>query len=112
MKIAVASQNRRSVTDHLGRCRRFWMFDVEKGAVSAPQLVELAKEETLHALSPHIPKLLGTPDTIICAGMGGGMRARLKARGINAHVTSCDEPEAAVRQFLAEAFKPAAELSS
>jgi predicted Fe-Mo cluster-binding NifX family protein len=29
MKIAVTSQNRREITEHAGRCRRFWVFDVE-----------------------------------------------------------------------------------
>jgi hypothetical protein len=29
MRIAVTSQNRREITEHAGRCRNFWVFDVE-----------------------------------------------------------------------------------
>lgn len=103
MKIGVASQNRRSVTAHLGLCRRFLVFDVEKGAVSTPQLVELTKDETLHAISPDIPSPLQGLDVLICGGMGSGMQERLRKRGIAAIVTTCEDPAEAVRGYLGEA---------
>ncbi len=29
MRIAVTSQNRKTVTGNAGRCRRFWLYDIE-----------------------------------------------------------------------------------
>ncbi len=29
MKIAVTSQNRKTITDHAGKCRKFWLFDID-----------------------------------------------------------------------------------
>lgn len=101
MKIAVASQNRRSVTEHLGRCRRFWVYDAEGGVVGNPTLVELTKEETLHALAPHVPKPLAGLDVVLCAGMGDGMRGRLLKRGISAHITTCESPGDAAASYAA-----------
>ncbi len=34
MNIAVASQNRREITDHTGRCRKFWIYKVENGMIA------------------------------------------------------------------------------
>ena len=33
MKIAVTSQNRKTVTGHAGKCRKFWIYEVEGSAV-------------------------------------------------------------------------------
>jgi predicted Fe-Mo cluster-binding NifX family protein len=32
-RIGITSQNRRTVTGHAGRCRRFWVYDVKDGQV-------------------------------------------------------------------------------
>jgi hypothetical protein len=29
MKIAVTSQNRKTITSHAGKCRKFWVYEVE-----------------------------------------------------------------------------------
>jgi cytochrome d ubiquinol oxidase subunit II len=48
MKIAVASQNRRDVTGHTGRCRKFWIYDIQQAAVRERQLLELPKAQSFH----------------------------------------------------------------
>ena len=52
MKIAVASQNRKQITDHTGRCRRFWIYDIKNGEIEKKSLLELPKEKCFHEL-PH-----------------------------------------------------------
>ena len=52
MKIVVASQNRREITDHTGRCRKFWIYEIEKGTTVNKELLELAKEQSFHDSSP------------------------------------------------------------
>jgi predicted Fe-Mo cluster-binding NifX family protein len=53
MKIAVTSQNRREITEHAGRCRNFWVFDVEDGRVASRSLLELPRGDSFHDSSPH-----------------------------------------------------------
>ena len=101
MKIAITSQNRRSVTDHAGRCRRFWVYDVEDGQVTGRTLLELDKTDTLHAVSPAIPDALAAVDVLVSTGMCDNLVARLGRNGIEARQTTCDEPDVALREFLA-----------
>ena len=35
MQIAVTSQNRKTVTEHAGKCRKFWIYDIKTGRVGA-----------------------------------------------------------------------------
>ena len=97
--IAVASQNRRTVTGHAGRCRRFKLFEL-----GAPQQVgelELAPEAVLHeaALGPEHP--LGQAVALIAASMGDGVRRRLAQFGIESYLTEEADPARAVAQYLA-----------
>ena len=45
MKIAVTSQNRRTITEHAGKCRKFWVYDIEQGQVTGKTLLELPIEQ-------------------------------------------------------------------
>lgn len=100
MKIAVTSQNRRDVTEHAGRCRNFWVYDVDDGIILDSSLVELPKESSLHDSSPHASHPLDGVEVLISGGMGEGLRVRLARRGIEALVTTERDPERAVKAWL------------
>ncbi len=100
MKIAVASQNRKTVTGHTGRCRKFWLYEVEQGQVQGRTLLELPREQSLHDSSPHAPHPLDVADVLICGGMGNGLVRRLAARGVEGVVTSMTDPDLVVRRYL------------
>jgi predicted Fe-Mo cluster-binding NifX family protein len=63
MKIAVTSQNHKIVTQHAGRCRKFWIFSIDK------KLLELPKTQSLHESSTHEPHPLDDIDVLITAGI-------------------------------------------
>jgi predicted Fe-Mo cluster-binding NifX family protein len=108
MKIAVASQNRREITGHTGRCRRFWIYDIDgNGAIASKRLLEIGKAETFHASSPHEPHPLDQVQVLISGGMGNGMRRRLVNRGIEAEITNSTDPDAAVNAWLNGRPEPA-----
>ena len=44
LRIAVSSQNRKTVTDHAGRCRKFWVYEVRQNKVHNKTLRELTLE--------------------------------------------------------------------
>ena len=100
MKITVTSQNRHSVTDHAGVCRKFWVFDTNSDQIISRQLVELAKDQSFHAANPHAPHPLDGVSVLITRGMGAGLARRLAKRGIESIVTKETEPERAAAAYV------------
>jgi predicted Fe-Mo cluster-binding NifX family protein len=108
MKIAVTSQNRKNVTEHAGRCRKFWIYTVEDDEVVDKSLLELPKEQAFHESSPHAPHPLDDINVLIAGGMGQGLRQRLERKGVTALVTGEHDPDTAVSRYLADALESAA----
>ena len=100
MKIAVTSQNRRTVTEHADKCRKFWIYDTEQGQVTGKTLLELPIEQSFHESSPHEPHPLDDVQVLIAASMGPGLHQRLAAKGITALMTSETDPDQAVAACL------------
>lgn len=100
MKIAVTSQNRKTITDHAGKCRKFWVFDVDENKIVGKTLIELPKEQSFHESSPQQPHPLDEVDVLITAGMGQGLIRRLAQKGIKGLVTTETDPETAIIKYL------------
>jgi predicted Fe-Mo cluster-binding NifX family protein len=100
MKIAVSSQNRKTITGHAGKCRKFWVYDTDGEKVLAKNLLELPLEQSFHA-SHGQPHPLDAIDALICGGMGKGLVSRLEDRGIRGLVTTETDPDNAVAAYLA-----------
>ncbi len=100
MKIAVTSQNRRTITEHAGKCRKFWVYDIEEGQVAGKTLLELPIEQSFHESSPHEPHPLDVVQVLITSGMGPGLQRRLAAKGITALMTAETDPDQAIAAYL------------
>ena len=100
MKIAVASQNRREITDHTGRCRKFWIYEIENETIANKELLELAKEQSFHNSAPHEPSPLDDIQVLIAGGMGTGLVRRLENMGIEPLITTETNPDKAVEDYL------------
>ena len=100
MKIAVASQNRREITDHTGHCRKFWIYEIENGTIANKALLELAKEQSFHDSSPQDPSPLDNVQVLIAGGMGTGLVRRLENKDIKPLITTETEPDKAVEDYL------------
>jgi predicted Fe-Mo cluster-binding NifX family protein len=101
MKIAITSQNRRTITDHAGVCRRFWVFRTDGGSVIHKHLVELPKEESFRHAAADEPHPLDGVQALITGGTGPGLVRRLAERGIRCIVTDEMDPRTAVTAYLA-----------
>lgn len=97
--IAVTSQNRRTVTGHAGRCRKFWLYPVENGVIGERRLVELSIDDSFHATAGGVPRPLEGITTLISQEMGQGLVIRLQRFGIKAWITSESDPDAAVKAY-------------
>ncbi|MDQ0355948.1 putative Fe-Mo cluster-binding NifX family protein [Rhodoplanes tepidamans] len=108
MRIAVASQNFRTVTGHAGKTRRFLVFEIENGG--PPREVErldLPREMTIHAFRSDGPHPLDAVAAVIAGSAGPGFVDKMAARGVTAVATTEQDPVAAVVQFLAGTLPPA-----
>ena len=108
MKIAVSSQNFRTITAHAGKSRRFLLFDATTPC--SPQeceRIELAAEMVFHNFRGG-PHPLDGVAAILTASAGGGFVARMAARGTEVVVCGGSDPRSAVRDYLSGLLKPAA----
>jgi predicted Fe-Mo cluster-binding NifX family protein len=102
MKIAVTSQNFRTVTGHAGRARRFLIYDAEPGCepIEVARL-DLPKELAMHEFHSAGAHPIDGADVILSQGFGDGFARRATMRGIVASVTDKADPVEAVKAYLA-----------
>ncbi|MEW6676375.1 MAG: NifB/NifX family molybdenum-iron cluster-binding protein [Pseudomonadota bacterium] len=100
MKIAVTSQNRKTVTGHAGKCRKFWVYDVDHAEARSRNLLELGLDQTFHASHGEGAHPLDGINVLITAGLGTGLQQRLKRKGILAVATPETDPDRAVAAWL------------
>lgn len=99
MRIAVTSQNRKSITGHAGKCSKFFVYSAEPGQPIARQLIEIDKEQSMHH-SHTQPQALGAIDVLVSGGMGDGLKGRLQQSGIQVIVTAETDPDHVVAAIL------------
>lgn len=105
MKIAVSSQNFRTVTAHAGKARHFIVFDL--ATPCTPREVErldLPRELALHEYRG-LDHPLFAMDAVITGGAGDGFVRRLGARGIEVVLTGETDPLQAVHDYVAGIVK-------
>ena len=101
MKIAITSQNRKTITEHAGKCRKFWIYEVEQGIVATKNLIELPIEQSLHASNHEVTPALVGINVLISGGMGAGLFRRLMQQGIQPVITPEENLDQALSDFLA-----------
>lgn len=107
MKIAVASQNRRTISGHAGKVSRFYIYtinDKTKDIVDR-ELLSLSKEDILHnrfheSNNPWAPHPIFDVDLVITGGAGPGFINRLAIQSTEVIITSENDPDAAIRMFF------------
>ena len=110
MKIAIASQNFRTVTGHAGKTRRFLIFEAQSGQMPVETgRLDLPKDMSIHEFRGTGPHPLDDVDAVISGSAGPGFVRRMAERGIAAVATSETDPAAAATAYLAGTLAPAAE---
>lgn len=103
MKIAVTSQNFRTVTGHAGRARRFLIYDVQPGAEPVEvERLDLPKDMAMHDFHGTGPHPVDGVDVILSEGFGEGFGQRMAKRGILAVSTTQTDPVEAVKAYVAD----------
>ena len=102
MKIAVTSQNFRTVTPHAGRTRRFLVYRAKPaGEPMEFDRLDLPKDMAMHEFHREGAHPLDSVDVVIAGSFGDGFARRMAKRGVRAVTTDRTNPLEAVRDFLA-----------
>ncbi len=108
MKIAVASQNQKTISGHAGRVSKFYIYTVVDNSkkVKKREQITLAKEDILHirfheSKDPWAPHPIFDVDIVITGGAGMGFVNRLAYKSTKVVITSETDPDEAVKQLLA-----------
>jgi len=111
MRIAVTSQNFKTITGHAGKTRRFIVYESDGNSDAAEvQRLDLPKGMSLHDYhgDDHPLYTLGL-DALVTQGAGDGFRARMARFGIAVHATSETNPVVAVQAVASgQSLPPAA----
>ena len=86
MFIVITSQNKRTITPHAGKCRKFWRYELSGKEIIGKQLIEAEKEDTF-SQSGLILDSLRPMDILVTAGMGDRLREKLSNIGVHVIVT-------------------------
>jgi predicted Fe-Mo cluster-binding NifX family protein len=120
VKIAAITDDGKTVSQHFGRARYFFVVTVEDGKITGHELRDKAGHHTFapheaagqghsgpHGFDPasrnrHAQMLAGVADcqVILAGGMGRGMDVNLQQAGIRPVLTDIEDIRAAVQSFL------------
>ncbi len=106
MRIAITSQNFRTVTGHAGRARRFIVFET-KGSETVREVerLDLDADMAIHGFDHRAGHPLDDMDVLITGGAGEGFVRHLAARGVLVVATDETDPRLAVAAFFAGRIK-------
>ncbi len=108
MRIAITSQNFRTITGHAGKTRRFLVYEAEPGITPREvERLDLPREMSMHEFHGDGPHPLDTAAAVITLSAGAGFIRRMAARGITATTTSETDPVEAARAFAEGRLAPA-----
>lgn len=108
MKIAVGSQNQKTISGHGGKTSKFLIYtiDTDTKEISGKELIVLAKEDILHnrfheSPDPWAQHPIYDVDILITGGAGMGFVNRLATQSTQVIITPETDPDVAVKQLLA-----------
>ena len=101
MRIAVSSQNFRTVTGHAGKARRFIVFEADgKTPPREIERLDLDADMAMHGYGHKTAHPLDSMNVLITGGAGEGFVRNLAARGVQVVATNEIIPSLAVEAFL------------
>ncbi len=105
MKVAITSQNQRTVSGHAGKTTRFVVFEVEDKKIINRSLLELEVSNVLHehfhgTPAPEYVHPVLEMDVVITGSMGPGFPIKMEANGIEAVMTDEKDIDLAISKFL------------
>jgi predicted Fe-Mo cluster-binding NifX family protein len=101
MKIAVTSQNFRSITQHAGKTRRFLIFEQDPATGKPREIgrLDLPKEMSMHEYHGEEHPLFKV-DMLVTGSSGEGFKRRMARAGVQVIVTAETDPYSATEALF------------
>ncbi len=108
MKIAITSQNFRTVTPHAGKTRRFLVYEISpEGEPREVGRIDLDQSMTIHEFGGRADAHpLDQMDVLITGSAGAGFVQKLQERGVQVVVTGETDPVQAIADLRGNRVKP------
>lgn len=108
MRIAVSSQNFRTITGHAGKARRFFLYDAQPGEpVKDRGRLDMDKAMALHNFSGTDHPLFDV-DVVVTGGSGDGFIRKLAQHGVKVITTSASDPSDSAQAVVDQRTLPEA----
>lgn len=111
-KIAVTVQNRRTISEHAGRCKNFLIYTIQNSVITNKYLLELTEDETLHNVfhnGPNSESILFNMNILITRGIGEGAINKLATKNVVCLKVGEKDPDLAIEKLIngtLEAYTP------
>lgn len=101
-KIAITSQNKRTVTEHAGKCRNFFVYEVDEEGNIKKDMLLLEKEQMLHESlhSEGTENPIFNMNMLLTGSIGQGAVQKLAAKGIRAYIIKETDPDTAIEKLI------------
>jgi len=100
MKVAIPTNDGKTVADHFGRARCFWIAEVDKGVVLSEQLLENSDIDHGHGDHRGLLEILKGVDIVVCANLGMRIYSDLVSSGIPIYMTGSGEIGQSIQDIL------------
>lgn len=107
--VAVTSQNKKTISGHGGRCRKFYFYTIENDRIIKRDLVETPREEVLHEvfhnMGPEAHHPIFDADIFLAAQIGQGAIVKLAQKNVRAYITPQTDPDTAIKELIEGTLK-------
>lgn len=113
--VAVASQNKKIIFEHAGKCRNFIIYTINNSNIDHIKILELSKEETLHNMSHSasntIKETLLGADILLTRGVGNGLIQKLARQNVACYKIEETDPDTAIHKLISGTLEAVAPVS-
>ena len=113
--VAVASQNKKIIFEHAGKCRNFLIYTINDTNIESKNVLELAKNETLHHTSHNengiFNSFLSGVDILLTRGIGEGLVQKLARNNVACYKIEDIDPDTAIEKLINGTLEAVAPVS-
>ena len=101
-KVAVSSQNKRTITGHAGKCYHFYIYTIEEDGSYQKESLKLEKGNSLHDVlhGPVENHPIFEMDILLTQSIGQGAVQKLASKNLRAHNIQEEDPDTAIKKLI------------
>jgi predicted Fe-Mo cluster-binding NifX family protein len=106
-KIAVSSQNKKTITGHAGKCLHFFIYNVNSEGNFEKESLTLEKDNSLHEGIHGINRAhpIFDMDILLTLSIGSGAIQKLATKGVTAYNIQENDPDMAIKLLIEGTLK-------